>query len=247
MNWLAKINLNVVVERLGPLKSAILLIFLIITSVFCGYRIGNFFHGFQQQKIQQQQARLTDLYQQQVDNIKRINILEVELEVERLASDNSLKLLKDIEQQHFQVKKQLAFYEKVMAPEKQADGVVIDEFIVLATTSPKHYRFRVILVQQEKNKRFAQGYVDFNLEGSQNGKPVTLKLSAISSLTQANLSFNFQYFQIVEGEFSLPENFKPEQVMLSATLPKGKWQAYNRLEATYKWQSVVENNRVQQP
>ena len=245
MNWLAKINLNIVVERLGPFKSALLLIFVIATSIFCGYRLGNFFHSYQTQTIAQQKLRLNDLYQQLAEHVSRINTLEVELAVERLANDKSRKSLKNIEQKHFEVKKQLAFYEKVMAPEKQADGVVLDDFIISPTESVGHFRFQVVLVQQQKQKRYAKGVVDFVIEGSQNNQPATIKLSQISKQTSDDLSFNFQYFQIVEGEFSLPDNFKPEQVLLSVTLPKGRWQKYSQLNETYKWPLVLENNVVE--
>ena len=37
-------------------------------------------------------------------------------------------------QEHYQVKKELAFYEKVMAPEKEADGVVIDNIKITASS-----------------------------------------------------------------------------------------------------------------
>ena len=90
------------------------------------------------------------MYQAQAEQVRTINRLEVELEVERLANYKSQNLLKDAEQAHYQVKKQLAFYEKVMAPEKQAEGIVIDDFSIDSTASANHFRFQVALVQQQK-------------------------------------------------------------------------------------------------
>lgn len=241
MNWLAKINLNIVVERLGAFKSALLLFGLIVICLFCGYRLGNFYHGFQEQKISQLQHRLKGLYQEQSKQTSLINTLEVELEVEKLASAKAAKLVAELEQEHYQVKKQLAFYEKVMAPEKQADGVVIDNYIVSPTTSNNHFRFQTILVQQKKSKRFANGYIEFSVKGSLAGKPKTLQLADISHLTKEQLSFNFQYFQIIKGEFQLPENFQPEQVQLKVTLPKGRWQKYDQLTESFNWPEIIEN------
>ncbi|GLX77895.1 hypothetical protein tinsulaeT_12350 [Thalassotalea insulae] len=240
MSWLAKINLNTVVKRLGTFRSAILLLLLIVISLFSGYRIGNFFHGYQQQTIAQQQQRLENLYATQAEQVRRINTLEVELEVERLASQKSQKLLTEIEQQHFQVKKELAFYEKVMAPEKQADGLVIDNVVISPTTSLDHYRFQVVLVQQRVKKRYAKGYIELSLAGSLNEKPYKLALEKIANIKKEDLNFSFQYFQIIEGEFTLPENFKPEQLLLAAVLPKRKWQKYYRIDENYLWQNVME-------
>ena len=162
MNWLAKINLNVVVHRLGVFRSTLLLIILIITCVFCGYRIGNFFHGYQVQAIAEYKNRLELLYQQQVEQVKRLNTLEVELEVERLANQRSLNLLRNMETEHYQVKKELAFYEKIMAPEKQADGVVIDN--VSIPVKPHQYEFsRLNLEYTLMSKRKLNTLVDEKL------------------------------------------------------------------------------------
>ena len=241
MNWLAKINLSTVVTRLGTFRSAILLLMIIIISLFCGYRLGNFYHGYQVQTLEQQKSRLDALYQKLVEKSQRINTLEVELEVERLANHSSQKTLKLIEQEHFQVKKELAFYEKVMAPEKQANGLVIDGVSLTKTESPNHYRFQVVLVQQLLRKRYAKGYVELSLTGSLNGKPTNISLTKLSSLTKKDLSFSFQYFQIISGELTLPENFIAEKINVSAILPKGKWQEYNRIDESYPWQQTLEN------
>ncbi|MEW6989137.1 DUF6776 family protein [Colwelliaceae bacterium 6441] len=241
MSWLAKINLNTVVSRLGTFRSALLLLALIVTCLFCGYRIGNFFHGYQKQTMLQQKQRLDNLYHKQSEQTRRINTLEVELEVERLANQKSQKLLKEIEQQHYQVKTELAFYEKVMAPEKQADGVVIDNIVISPTTSPNHFRFQVALVQQKVKKRFAKGYVELSFVGSLHSKPHTFNLKNIAKLSKKQLSFNFQYFQIIEGEFTIPDDFNPEKILLSAILPKNKWQKYKRVDENYLWHDVMEN------
>ncbi|MDT0603278.1 DUF6776 family protein [Thalassotalea castellviae] len=241
MSWLAKINLNTVVLRLGTFRSAILLLALITTCLFCGYRMGNFFHAYQEQTLEQQKQRLDNLYRKQSEQTRRINTLEVELEVERLANQKSQKLLKEMEAQHYQVKKELAFYEKVMAPEKQADGVVIDNIVISATASPHHYRFQVTLVQQKVKKRYAKGHVELNFVGSLDNKPYKINVNKMAELSKKQLSFNFQYFQMIQGEFTFPENFKPEKLTLSAIMPKSRWQSYQRVDESYPWQTVLEN------
>lgn len=227
--------------RLGPFRSALLLILLIVTCIYSGYRVGNFYHGYQVKTLAKQKIRLDELYEKNVQQNSRINTLEVELEVERMANQRSQKILKTMESQHYQVKKELAFYEKVMAPEKTADGLVVDRISVYPTGSPHHFRFQVVLVQQQIRKRFAKGYVGLVLTGSLDNKPSQLTLSNISTSTKKDLSFSFQYFQIVEGEFTLPENFLPEKIELSATLPKNKWQKFKRLNESYMWLDLLKN------
>ncbi len=241
MNWLAKINLSTVVIRLGAFRSAILLLAIIVVTLFCGYRIGNFYHGYQEQTLAQQQSRLDFVYQQLAEKTQRINTLEVELEVERMANQRSQQTLKSIEQEHYQVKKELAFYEKVMAPEKQANGLVIDAVNLTKSESADHYRFQVVLVQQLLRKRYAKGYIELSIAGSLNNKPASFTLSELSTLTKKELSFSFQYFQIISGELKLPKNFIPETINVAAILPKSKWQKYNRIDESYPWLKSLEN------
>ncbi len=242
MNWLAKINLNVVLQRLGPFRSALILVALISVCLFCGYRLGNFYHSYQVKTIKQQNERLASLYQQQEQQHSRINTLEVELEVERLANQGSQQLLKSMEKEHYQVKKELAFYEKVMAPEKRADGLVIENFSLWASESENHYLFRISLVQQQLKKSSAKGYVNFTIAGSLDNKPAELTFAKVSTQKRAKLDFSFKYFQIIEGEIELPENFIAEKVSVSATIPKGRWQKYYRIDESYLWSKLVKND-----
>jgi len=226
---------------MGTFRSALLLILLVSTCLYSGYRVGNFYHGYQTKTLSQQKTRLDNLYEKHVQQNSRINTLEVELEVERMANQRSQALLKSMELTHYQVKKELAFYEKVMAPEKTADGLVIDRISVYPTGSPHHFRFQIVLVQQKVRKRFAKGYVALTLAGSLNNKPSQLKLSTISTLTQKDLSFSFKYFQIIEGEFTLPKNFLPEKIELATILPKNKWQKSQRLDEKFLWGELLKN------
>ncbi|MBA6223705.1 hypothetical protein H4J51_08245 [Colwellia sp. MB02u-18] len=241
MNWLAKINFRTVVMRLGSFSSAILLLVILAIVFFCGYRLGNFYHGYQTQTLAQQKARLDFIYQQLAEKTQHINTLEVELEVERMANARSQQTLKLIEQAHFQVKKELAFYEKVMAPEKQANGLVIDGVTLTKSQSPAHYRFQVVLVQQVLRKRYAKGFIELTIIGSLNNKPTSIALSELTTLNKDDLSFSFQYFQIISGELTLPENFVPETINVAAILPKTRWQKYNRIDHSYPWLKSIDN------
>jgi hypothetical protein len=235
MKWLAKINLGVVIERLGTFKSALFLLIVISLCLFTGYRLGNYYHHFQVTSLEQQKLRLELLYRQQEENIARIHTLEVELAVEQLANKNAQFLLKTAAEKQFEVKKQLAFYEKVMAPEKQSSGLLVENVKITAGKAPHQYQFQVTLVQQQLKRRYSKGYVDLAFEGDNEGKTVNYKLSQVSTLDKKTLKFSFQYFQIISGEFILPEGFSPESVTASAILTKSRWQKYAKKDKQLPW------------
>ena len=240
MNWLAKINLSIAIKRLGTFRSALLIFSTLALTLYCGYRLGNYYNSYQHQTITQQKIRLDALYAEQGVHLKQIHTLEVEMEVERLANQKIQKAMKEMEINHFAVKKELAFYQKVMAPEKQANGLIIDAVEVSATQSPDHYRFAVVLVQQELKKRFATGYVEVEIAGSQNNKPSKLSLLKISQHDKDDLSFSLKYFQRVTGEFTLPKDFLPESIYVKAVLPKGRWQKASHLTQEFDWQNIFQ-------
>jgi len=235
MNWLAKINIAVVIERLGPLKSALILIILIAVCLFTGYRLGNFYHHFQTTTLAQQKNRLEHLYQEQALQVERIHTLEVELAIEQLVNQNAQITLQKMADEHYQVKKQLGFYEKVMAPENGANGLVIDKVKVTASQSSNLYNFQITLVQQQLKKRYAKGYIDIIITGSLANKPSQLTLSDISTETKKNVTFSFKYFQVISGSFTLPDDFIAEKIQVSAILTKSKWQKYQKLNKSLPW------------
>lgn len=235
MNWLAKINLTVVIERLGPFKSALFLVILMVLCLFTGYRLGNFYHHFQTTTLAQQKDRLEYLYREQALQVERIHTLEVELAVEQLANQDAQVTLKEMAAEHYQVKELLGFYEKVMAPEKGANGLVIDNVKISASQSLNHYNFKITLVQQQLKRRYAKGYVDIKVTGSFANKPSQLTLAEISTVTKKNLSFSFKYFQVISGGFTLPNDFIAETIQVSAILTKSKWQKYQKLNETLPW------------
>ncbi|KGJ94361.1 DUF6776 family protein [Colwellia psychrerythraea] len=236
MKWLAKINLGVVIERLGTFKSAVFLITVIALCLFTGYRVGNYYHHFQVTSLEQQKRRLEQLYQQQEENIARIHTLEVELTVEQLANIKAQELLKEAAEQKFEVKKQLAFYEKIMAPEKEAAGLFVENINIVASKTANQYHFQVTLVQQQLKRRYSKGYIELVFEGQQDNKAVKFTLSEVAALSKKDLKFSFQYFQIINGEFTLPPNFTPERVLISAILTKSRWQKYAKKEKSVPWQ-----------
>ncbi|OUS27242.1 hypothetical protein A9Q98_09795 [Thalassotalea sp. 42_200_T64] len=235
MNWLKKITMSRLHARFGAFKLLISGAALLLVVAVMAFQTGNFYQKHQNRMIAEQAQRLEKLYQKNEQAISQINTLQVELAIERLANQKMQQAFRTIEDDHFSLKKELAFYEKIMAPEKQANGIIIDEVQIAATNSANHYRIRVVLVQQQKSKRYAKGHLEVTFDGSLVNRPATVNITNISELDKKALSFSFQYFQVIEGEFTLPDDFIPEKIDVSAILPAGRWQKKHRLDETYPW------------
>ncbi len=228
-------------KQLGAFRTALYGAILMFALLYIGYRLGNYYHHFQQTQIQQQQQRLNELYDLQAKLESKYHMLEVELAVEKMANKKAQQALKQVEDEYYEAKKSLAFYEKIMAPEKQVDGVIVDSFQVIPTNASHIFRFQVTLVQQNKQKRYTKGFVDLIVNGVENNQKKQYQLSTLDKDQMENLTFNFRYFQSLEGEVAFPERFTPESVELVVTFPKTRWQKYNQLKTHYSWHDILAN------
>ena len=123
-----------------------------------------------------------------------------------------------------------------MAPEKEAAGLFVENVNIVASKIPNQYHFQVTLVQQQLKRRYSKGYIELTFEGQEGDKTVKLKLAQVAKMDKKDLKFSFQYFQIINGDFTLPADFVPESITVSAILTKSRWQKYAKKDKTVLWQ-----------
>jgi hypothetical protein len=84
-------------------------------------------------------------------------------------------------------------------------------------------------------RRFTKGFVELAFSGNTNNKARRINLTDISSIKKKDLPFSFQYFQVLRGEFTLPDNFKPESLSLTVNISKTRGQKKVQFEQTSPW------------
>lgn len=209
---------------------------------YLGVRYGNHLLDSQAYKIsglEQSMARITE---ENHKLTKALNILGVELEVERLANQQIQNSLQQAMQRQAELKKELSFYQKIMAPEMQEQGVVVDSLDIEATNSPGYFRFALVMMQRDARKELVQGDARIVIHGSRNGRPDTLSLTSLLQEPKDNLDFRFRYFEVLEGVFKLPEDFIPRRLEVDCQLEKPR---KGRLNQAFDWLlSVAEGEQV---
>ena len=165
---------------------------------------------------------------------RKLNILGVELEVARLAENLIHEDIKQDLQREQQLRNDLAFYQQIMAPELTQKGFVIDSFNVEAALSENAFRFELVLMQQDKIKNVLKGDIEVSLLGSEDGKSKRLSLASLMPDKGESLKFSFKYFQVIEGQLRLPENFMPEKILVHADIYQFKVKR-GTLEKSFDW------------
>lgn len=222
-------------KRLGAFRYYLVVIGLLLLSAWLGYQ----WAGIEQQRLQEEISRLNHSMNNLVTENNRltrdINILGVDLEVSRLASEESRKQILQQMTAEKELRRELSFYQKVMAPELEQDGFIIDSFNLEPSASDGFFRYALILMQQDKHRTTVKGQVEITLIGSQNGKPTELELKDVLIENSDALSFSFRYFEVLKGEFMLPSGFAPEIILVESRLKDKKWGS-DYLKRSFDWQ-----------
>lgn len=226
---------NVIKQRLGAFRFYLVFFILIGLSVLLGYQWTDVDRARLEAEINSLRHSLDNLAQENNRLTRDLNILGVDLEVARLATQENHKqfqLNMDVEKD---LRRELSFYQKVLAPELEQDGFIIDSFNVEPAASDGFYRYAMILMQQDKHRTTVKGNVTVTLVGSQAGTPAEIDLQPLMSQNSDILDFSFRYFEVLKGEFNLPDGFQPEIIVVESRLKDKKW-GKNFLKRTFDWQ-----------
>ncbi len=108
-----------------------------------------------------------------------------------------------------ELKGQLATY-KDLVGSPQEQGLHIQSFTLSKTETERLLNYHLVLTQGGRRDQLTQGKGQFFIYGVLNGKPARLELNTLSK--GVPLTFEFKYFQIIEGELLLPNNFNPTRI-----------------------------------
>lgn len=237
MTWW--LSFNGLKKKLGRFQFLLVLIVALSAAAYMGFKFAGNMDTWQQNRIAELESRLTTLYQEVDNKIREINYLSVELEVENNASEQVKQENLALREELFELKRELNFYHKVVAPELIAEGISVEQFEVERSNIEGRFKFRFALVQTNAKKRNAKGYIKLKLKVTDKQSKQSLDLAKLAQLQKQDLSFSFSYFQYFEGEFELPAGVIAESVEVQVIRPKTKWQAYKASTHDLPWPQLT--------
>lgn len=221
-------------QRLGKFRFSIVVIVLVGLCVWAGYEIGNARLTFLERDREYQTGRIERL-QQAIEQMEyQNNILRVERDVDRVAIERLQQDLRQSHEEMAQVRRELAFYQRVMAPELDADGVIIDS-LVITPAGPELYHFQLVLVQVERSQQqLIQGTYRLLLRGRRDGAAVEYNVLQLAGLSEDHGEFAMNYFTRTDGSFLLPDDFIPEMIQVQVRTRPGR-----ETQRQYVWKELV--------
>jgi type II secretory pathway pseudopilin PulG len=220
-----------------------IILLLLILVGFLGYRVGNWALFQQQQQLRLQLQQLQTALEQSerllAEQRKQADYLTAELAVEKSTVALQQQDLKAEQQKLFDTRKELAFYQKIISPDLQANSLIIDSFAIIPAAAAGRYRFNLVLIEQDKQKNFAKGQISMTMTGVSQGKNKRLDLLQLAGLTKADRRFSFKHFQIFDHEFKLPDGFTPKQLEVEITVPAARGNKAAKVNKTLLWHDLV--------
>ncbi|MFB2862942.1 DUF6776 family protein [Aeromonas sp. MdU4] len=143
-----------------------------------------------------------------------LGVKDTQLATQKAAFEQLQTTLKSQEAQVQELKRQLAFFERIMRPTGEQVGVVIDNLTLQETSIPGRYHYRLALTQPAKKRELFRGQVQIRVEGSLADKPKTLTGRELG-MKVSEWRYSLRYFQLLEGNWQLPEGFVPDRIRVT--------------------------------
>jgi len=203
-----------------------LLVTLLVLSVGAGALAG-FIFGYSntlyiQQSEQATQQELSErIVSTETENSelrRQVAILDRSSLMDRLATEVVQDTVLKLRDRVAKLEQDVVYYRQVVSAETEDTGLIISQLDIGATLETNRYRYKLVLRQQDADGDTAlTGHVNVNLVGSQGEEQKILSLRDLSAeQDQLNIRLRFKYFQNIEGELVLPENFVPDRLQVAA-------------------------------
>lgn len=187
--------------------------------------------------------RERDLLHQRIEKLLRDNgelrgqnaILSQAAEIDRQAYAEVDDSLKGLQNEILELKQEVDFYRGIVSP-KGGDGLRIQEFSMIRNGETQSYRYKLVISQFANIQRLVKGYVKIKIYGMQGAEQVSLNLKDFVKSGKNSIGFRFKFFQKFEENITLPVDFEPLRVEISAIAES---KGVKNINKEYSWPELV--------
>ncbi len=200
---------------------------LVFSAFLLGLLLGGslYWHAKRQIAIKQEEVERVAVEKKEL--LRKFAASEVEVRVLRSSQANLKKTLGEREAAIAEQETSLEFYRQLMVVDNKKEGLDLNSFTINRAELPNILHFRFTFVQYAKQHQELKGRVNVRLEGKERSKVAIYYLRDLLTTPNANFGqLQFKYYQILEGDISLPKGFEPQQVVVDAelTIKNEPWQ-----------------------
>lgn len=194
----------------------------VLASAVSGFGFGYYRTMQSQENVRLSEDELTRELalqtEQNADLRQQVAILERASVMDRRANEEVQETLSSLREQVVRLEQDIVFYRQVVSDEIDSSGMVIGQLDLEASAGAPEIRYKLVIRQPESDQEsYLLGHVNINVIGSLDGEQTVIPLRDVSAeQDDLDIRLRFRYFQNIEGELTLPDNFIPEQVNVTA-------------------------------
>ncbi|MBN7799119.1 DUF6776 family protein [Parahaliea mediterranea] len=203
-------------------------------GIYLGQRAAYSGMGMDPERYRELERALPQARQQIADLERQLGAANTRHEVDRAALEMVRQDLARQREQIADLDEGLRFYRSLMAPGEIAQGFSLRGLELMARETPGRYAYRLVAQQEARKHEVVRGTLRLEVLGLADGQPVSYPLSELArDVENGDIPLRFRYFQAIEGELELPEDFEPQAVEVLAAVSSPR-----RLEVreSYPWQ-----------
>lgn len=164
------------------------------------------------------QAQLSQLQAQWVES--RLHSQQLSHTIDQLKLE-----MKNVVNSNASYAQENILYKKILAPEHQQKGIQINSVQIYPMQSSGKFRYEVLLAKFTHQKQESSGKMKLSVQGVQDDESIQVPLEAMTKDWPEGQPFKVRYFQMLQGQITLPEGFEPESVQVSLVPQNNKEKA----------------------
>ncbi len=169
------------------------------------------------------------LEQENTDLRERVIAMERIASVDKQTETFLQKEIRELQDEVFLLKGELAFYQGIMESADQTKGLDIHSIYVRRLAQANTYRLKLVLTHVANDEAEAAGEMSIKIEGLQNGVMRQLALNEVSTDAAPELAFKFRNFKRFDASLQLPGGFVPQRVFVELQLNDKKTSKINKV------------------
>ena len=156
-------------------------------------------------------SRIRSLEVENENQRRQLEAAETARRVDREGYRQVERSLGDMQSQIARLNQDLSFYRGLVQPDSLIH-VKVQQMQIVPQGPPGQYHLKFVLMQTGKPDKEVNGSAAINIDGLQQGKPLSLSYAQVSPGRHVSLAYSFKYFQDYDEALDLPPGFEPTRV-----------------------------------
>ena len=218
-----------------------LIVGLLVALIAMFFYLGRGYQSYELDRLELERetliSRIEELQSRNHNLLQKNAHLDGSSKIERDAYELANEELVKLQQELLAQKEELVFYRGIVSPKDAALGVNLQSFEMRKKNSQNQYSYKMILTKNGKSTRKISGGAIVRIRGERAGSVSELKLSDLAlEKSEKVTKFSFRYFQVFEGDITLPDDFMPFEVEIGIKPTTKKVKSFSE---TISWTRVL--------